>query len=124
MRYAKNIIKAVGDYYGFSPEDLTGRNGSRDIAQARHVAMYLIAMKTDMSYTHMGRSLFSGRDHSSVSYALGVIDQRLRIYPELATAIQIIEENIKPVRWKSEGVASPSLYAAARINAATFGAVS
>ena len=37
------VIKAVGEYFTLTPNDLCGKSRAREIADARHIAMYLLA---------------------------------------------------------------------------------
>jgi len=70
-----DIIDRVSDYYNLSPKDLTGRKRTKEIALARHVAIYLASRLTIGSSTNIGRRF--GRDHSSVIYANKSIEDRI-----------------------------------------------
>ena len=61
------IIEFVADKYGVSPEDLTGKRRSREIALPRQVAMYICREMTDMSTTAIGQA-FGKRDHTTVMH--------------------------------------------------------
>ncbi len=83
------LIRLTADYYGVEPESLTGERRVSDIAEARHVAMFLSRKLTGLSYPALGRR-FGGRDHTTVMAAAKRIerfpaDHRLR---ECAAVIQ------------------------------------
>jgi len=59
------IIAIVAGHFGLTPEDLTGRRRTQDIALARQVAMYLARELTEESYPQIGKAL-GGRDHTTV----------------------------------------------------------
>lgn len=59
------IIEVVARQYSVTPEDLTGKKRSQDIALPRQVAMYICRQMTSLSTTNIGR-VFGGRDHTTV----------------------------------------------------------
>ncbi len=59
------IFAAVYRKYKISKEDLIGPKRNRDIATARHIAIYLIRELTEMSYPNIGK-IFGDRDHATV----------------------------------------------------------
>lgn len=77
------VLQAVANVYGLSPEELLGRSRSRDVALPRQVAMYLIREEVNASLPQIGEAL-GGRDHTTVMYACEKVadmierDDRLR----------------------------------------------
>ncbi len=77
------VLQAVADVFGLSPEELLGRSRSRDVALPRQVAMYLIREEVNASLPQIGEAL-GGRDHTTVMYACEKVadmierDDRLR----------------------------------------------
>jgi chromosomal replication initiator protein len=61
------IITAVCDHYGVTPEQLHSRSRSRAIAFPRQMAMYLARTETDASLPQIGEKL-GGRDHTTILY--------------------------------------------------------
>jgi chromosomal replication initiator protein len=61
------IILAVADFYHLDEEILTGRGRSKDVAAARHMAMYLAREETGASLPQIGEAL-GGRDHTTVMH--------------------------------------------------------
>ena len=57
----------MAEKYGVSPEDITGKRRSREIALPRQVAMYICREMTDLSTTAIGQD-FGNRDHTTVMH--------------------------------------------------------
>ena len=62
------IMDVVADFFGLSVDDLCSESRTRQLVNARQVAMYLVRELTDMSFPQIGKS-FGGRDHSTVMHA-------------------------------------------------------
>ena len=73
---AELIIEVVSHRYGFSPEELTGKRRSREIAMPRQIAMYICREMTGMSTTAIGRA-FGGRDHTTVMHGCDKIAESI-----------------------------------------------
>ena len=70
------IFATVYKKYGISKEELTGKSRSREIAQARHVTIYLIRKITEMSLPNIGK-IFN-RDHTTALASWETIDKKLK----------------------------------------------
>ena len=68
------IFTAVFRKYGISKEDLLSPKRSKDIADARHIAVYLIRTVTEMSFPSIAK-LFS-RDHATIMTSCKKIEER------------------------------------------------
>ncbi len=79
----RQVLMAVANVFGLSPEELLGRSRSRDVALPRQVAMYLMREEVNASLPQIGEVL-GGRDHTTVMYACDKVadlierDDRLR----------------------------------------------
>jgi chromosomal replication initiator protein len=62
------IIDVVADFFGLSIDDLCSKSRSRQLVNARQIAMYLTRELTEMSFPQIGKA-FGGRDHSTVMHA-------------------------------------------------------
>ena len=77
------VLYAVANAFGISPEKILGRDRSRDIALPRQVAMYLLREDANISLPQIGEAI-GGRDHTTVMYACDKVadlierDDRLR----------------------------------------------
>ncbi|MDE3046560.1 MAG: ATP-binding protein [Verrucomicrobiota bacterium] len=60
----ERIVKALSTHFGIKPEDLLGKQQSREFAFPRQIAMYLCREKLQMPFQAIGK--FFGRDHSTV----------------------------------------------------------
>ncbi len=70
------IFATVYKKYGISKEDLTGKSRSREIAQARHITIYLIRKITEMSLPNIGK-IFN-RDHTTALASWETIEKKLK----------------------------------------------
>ena len=73
---AELIIEMVARQYGTSPEDITGKNRSQQIALPRQVAMYICRRMTQLSTTRIGQA-FGGRDHTTVMHGCDKIAEAM-----------------------------------------------
>lgn len=71
-----SIMRAVGDAYGVTVEDLQSKSRSRNVSEARHVVTWMARQLTDDSYESIGEAL-GGRDHSTVYYGIGKVNERI-----------------------------------------------
>ena len=88
------IINVVADYYNLVPSQLTGKIRTGQIALARHIAMYLIRNKLDVSLKKIG-VIFGGKDHTTVMSAITKVDKELKTDEDLKTAIAELEKRLK-----------------------------
>ena len=87
------IITTVGKHYSYTLTDLRSKNRNKDLAQARHVAMFLMKKMTDKSLRDIG-SFLGGRDHSTVMHALDKVHGYIEEQPDLQSKIKRIEQDI------------------------------
>ena len=88
-----SIQKEVERYYKISHADLVGKKRSRNIAYARQVAMYLCRQMLDIPYNDIGKRF--DRDHSSVMYSVGQVEEKINKSRELQEEIELITKNIR-----------------------------
>ena len=67
------IQQATAEYYTLTVEDLCGASRSRQLVNARQIAMYLCRELTELSLPKIGQA-FGGRDHTTVMHA----DRKIR----------------------------------------------
>lgn len=68
------VFSAVYHKYDVKREDLVSTRRTKEIASARHVAVYLIRTVTDMSLPNIGK-IFN-RDHSTIISSLEAVEKR------------------------------------------------
>jgi len=71
------IISVVCEQYGITPEQMTSKNRSRNIALPRQIAMYLCRDMTQLSTTNIGNA-FGGRDHTTVMHGCEKIAEEMK----------------------------------------------
>ncbi|MCS7170145.1 MAG: chromosomal replication initiator protein DnaA [Candidatus Kapabacteria bacterium] len=91
----ERILAAVARYYRLDVPTLTGKTRKREVAQARHLAMYLLRSWLKLSLKTIG-DLFGGRDHTTVLHACETIEQKLPNSPTLRQAVSVIEQTLTP----------------------------
>ncbi len=71
------IISQVCKFYNLDETVLRGSQRTKGIAEARHVAIYLIRKLTNLSTPDIGKE-FSGRDHTTVLNSITRIEDQLK----------------------------------------------
>jgi len=87
------IVKSVQRHYSFSLDQLRSANRSKEIAKARHLAIYLMKDMTDRSFRDIGDYL-GGRDHSTVMHAYNKVKQSMSDDSLLFNSINRIKQDI------------------------------
>ena len=79
------IIDSVSEYYGLAPELLRGDSRKKEIAQARHIAVYLTREMTGMSLPRIGDAF--SRDHSTIINSCEKVVKLMDASPEVRNAV-------------------------------------
>ncbi len=83
---AATIMAVASEYFSVDIEDLVSASRSRELVNARQIAMYLCRELTDLSLPKIGE-LFGGRDHTTVMHAerkiRGLMTERLSVYNQI-----------------------------------------
>ena len=87
------IAKATSQYYKIPLADLKSKSRIKEVAKARHIAMYLCRKCLNLTFDEIGK-YFGGRDHSSVVHAEKTVIQRLQKDISLSRDINYIENNL------------------------------
>jgi chromosomal replication initiation ATPase DnaA len=79
------IIQLVARHYGLPPEALRSRQRTRELAQARHVAVWLChgLIRPRLTLAAIGAA-FGGRSHNTVLHALECVADRAATEPRFA----------------------------------------
>ena len=93
----ENIIKEVCRYFRVDESQIRGPSRSRDILNARQVAMYLIRSMTSLSLDDTG-DLFGGRDHSTALNAVTKVETRMKKDAAFAETVKAIITNINSTK--------------------------
>jgi chromosomal replication initiator protein len=87
------LIDTVAGDFNLTPEDLIGRRRDKEVAQARHVAMYLLKKQNNCSLAEIG-SILGGRNPSTVSHACEKIATDIQTSPMLRRKVQRIQKKM------------------------------
>ena len=71
------IINQVGKFYQFDEATLKGSQRTKEVAEARHIAIYLVRKLTNLSSTEIGKE-FGGRDHTTILSSITKIEEELK----------------------------------------------
>ena len=88
------IRRVVCDYYGLSKQQIQSAARTKNIGNARHIAMYLCRILIDAPYQEIGRE-FGGRDHSTVMSACEKVEKLIKTDPLYSKAVNEIKAKIK-----------------------------
>ena len=86
------IIDCVADYYSLSSAMLRGNSRKKEIALARHVAVYLTREMTGLSLPRIGDAF--GRDHSTIINSCDKVSKMLDEGGEMKAAIADLKKII------------------------------
>ena len=86
-----DIVKLTSKTYNVAADDVRGKSRRQELVVPRQVSMYLIRELTSHSYPEIGQ-YFTGRDHSTVMYAVQKVTAALEVDAELGRTIRGIKE--------------------------------
>ncbi len=89
-----DVQREVESHYKVSHADLIGKKRSRNIAHARHVAIYLCREMIDLPFGDIGKQ-FGNRDHTTVMYAYKTIGGKLPKDRTLQEEIELLRQSIR-----------------------------
>ena len=87
------ILEHTAKKYGVTVDDIKGTKRNKEIAYARHVAIYLIRKLTDMSLPQIGRIL--KRDHTTILSSLKTIEKEIGSNSVTDIEISELQKEIK-----------------------------
>jgi chromosomal replication initiator protein len=90
----RTVQSVVEEYYQISHEDLIGRKRQKNIAQARHVAVYLINSMCEPKTQSMIGEAF-GRDHSTVIHSIKLVETRIKEEASFAEEMSQLRNKIQ-----------------------------
>ena len=84
---AATIMAVTSEFFSISMDELVGANRSRNLVQARQMAMYLCRELTALSLPKIGDE-FGHRDHTTVMHAerkiRGQMGENMTVYNQIA----------------------------------------
>jgi chromosomal replication initiator protein len=87
------LLQAVSSSSGVSRQALSGKSRARPIAEARHIAMYLLREDAQLALKQVGL-LLGHRDHSTVIHGVQKVSRALLNDPHLATQVSDIRNSL------------------------------
>lgn len=88
----EKIFAAVSRKYNVPIDDIKSKKRNAEIAQARHVASYLVWKITEISLPHIGKIF--GRDHTTVLSSLNVVKNRIPQDPIFESDLEALEKEV------------------------------
>lgn len=70
-----NIVKFVVGLTDYSVEDIMSKRRKHSVVEVRHICMWVLRKKTNNTMKDIGR--YFNRDHSTVVYAVQLMDKRI-----------------------------------------------
>ncbi len=87
------IIKCVADYYGLTRTQIVGKTRTKNIANARHISIYLCRKLLDLPYIKIGEE-FGGRDHSTIISSCTKVQNEIEKDRYFAEAVNELEKRL------------------------------
>jgi chromosomal replication initiator protein len=85
--HVESLLQDVAAHFGIETKAILWQGRTKEVSQARQVAMYLIKTKYGWSLQRIG-DYFGGRNHASVIYAIQICEQELQRQPQLRKFVQ------------------------------------
>ena len=89
----EKILLHTSKKYGVSIEDIKSKKKTDSIANARHIAVYIIRNLTDLSLKEIGKIF--GRDHSTIISSINKIDINIKTVKNYESDINLLIKEIK-----------------------------
>ena len=87
------IIAETARYYGLPEANIRGQSRAKDLAMARHMAIYLCRNLTNLPLADIGQQ-FNGRNHSTILSSIQKIEELIGTNPDVANTVRDITANI------------------------------
>ncbi len=92
---SQDIINATCNYFKINKADIIGKKKTKDLAEARMIAIYLITDMLTIPFVSIGQ-LFGGRDHTTIIHARDKIQGQLKNNNQnIVSAINDIKNMLK-----------------------------
>ncbi len=89
----ERILTAVSKEYGISVQDMKSKKRTDSIANARHVAIYLIKQNTELTLKAIG-AIFS-RDHATIMSSIDKVEQNIKTINNYEQTVNRLIKEIK-----------------------------
>ena len=89
----ETVQKAVSEYFGIKLQELRSVKRTKEIANARQIAMYIAKQQTNLSLSEIGK-YFGGKDHATVLYSCKKVEEQRHGDENLNKSIENIVRKI------------------------------
>jgi len=89
----EHVQSVVSNMYKINLDSLVGKGRTKEVAEARMIAMYLTREYTDLSLKTIGL-YFGGRDHSTVVHACRWVEARMQSDPSFSRQITELKNRL------------------------------
>lgn len=89
---AKTVVDKVAKYYSLLPSDLLGKSRTKDIKNARQVAMFLMSDELGLSTVKIGAEF--NKDHTTIMHGIKVVKKNLKVDFNLREQITELRDKI------------------------------
>jgi chromosomal replication initiator protein len=93
----EQIIKHCAERFGVTVADIKGPVRKKQLARARHTAMYLSRKLTDASFPELGEK-FGGKDHSTVINAVQRVPELMAEDSDFRKTVETLERELDAAR--------------------------
>ena len=98
----QQIQEEIAAYFKVSVDDLCGDRRTAKITVPRQLGMYFCRELTHLSLKDIGQA-FGGKDHTTVIYALGRVEERLQVDESFAQDVIILRARLRERFSPSQG---------------------
>ena len=88
-----DIVQKTAEHFSVRPDDVKGKSRRQELVVPRQIAMFLIRELTPHSFPEIG-SYFSGRDHSTVMYAVNKVQAQVDKGDPIAREVRTLKETL------------------------------
>jgi chromosomal replication initiator protein len=88
-----DILRVTAERFEVDTVDVRGKGRRQELVVPRQIAMYLIRELTPHSYPEIGQ-YFSGRDHSTVMYAVQKVSDQIESDKALASTVRDLKSSL------------------------------
>jgi chromosomal replication initiator protein len=89
----QEVLRETARYYQLKLEDLTGKNRTTRVNNARQVAMYLVRELTELSLPQIGDA-FGGRSHTTVLHGCNKLSEAIDLLDPIGRDVDQIRQNL------------------------------
>jgi chromosomal replication initiator protein len=90
----QQIVEEIAAYFKVSEDELCGDRRTAKITVPRQLGMYFCRELTHLSLKDIGQA-FGGKDHTTVIYALGRVEERLQVDESFAQDVIILRARLR-----------------------------